>query len=104
MSGLFLSNADRLAASVLIVGCVVALFVGTIVAALFTEDRRDRRARAEMPLAHRTPAEEAAWETHVATTPGVADAEIEACDLAMWELEGNYPQVYDAEDFGGPAS
>ena len=27
------------------------------------------------------------WERHCATTPGLTDSYIEACDVAMWELE-----------------
>ena len=28
-----------------------------------------------------------AWEEHVRTTPGLTDLAIEACDVALWEME-----------------
>ena len=57
----------------------------------------DRREREPWPVIDE-------WEEHCRTTPGMTDRALETVDLAMWETEGDWPEVYRAEDFMGDES
>lgn len=75
-------NADHIAAALLIWAAVAWLVVGMFRAVREPEPRSLPGALGSSPWPQVD-----AWEEHVRTTPGLVDGAIEACDMALWEIE-----------------